>query len=451
MSQSIRHHLLAHCERLRETPSQPARHALLDALEDYARRGCFPQNRARVDRPRPVPVPGGHARRAGEAPVFVDDSGTACAVGHLLRASSHGALAADIARRGRFRYLHEIVDQEPAVTTWAARHGFRLDELARIQPTYAAPPEPIEPAAGIEAHLVVEDSHLESRYPPDQRADHSRRSALLLTRSVQTCVNATGLADPATIWIAPGEVVTGRAPYRWGDEEIAPVRLWGSASAGPVLRCLRLDDPSLAYATMSLTFQVHFELVAVGTPRRGDFALRTRRTPDGSNPPPRPALVRRLASAVPADAAPPAPEFHGGAHQLQLSPSGLRIETETPGALPAYGLRIFTGSVARCAQGVQSADLPITGRLVFEAVAEGYAVEVVGARIAPQLAGCLRGTVSERTVARHIEVPFRIVTEDPTPGEDWVAEGPLDRTDFSPDAAARGVVLPFSRGAPTPD
>ncbi|MEZ4757225.1 MAG: hypothetical protein R2817_10400 [Flavobacteriales bacterium] len=94
------------------------RHMLLDTLQAYAHRGVFPANDA---------LP-------GRTPVFIDDHGTACAVGYLMIASGHEGLAERIHREMNLAYIHAITI--PEVSTWADDHGFTIDELAWIQPTY---------------------------------------------------------------------------------------------------------------------------------------------------------------------------------------------------------------------------------------------------------------------------------------------------------------------------
>jgi hypothetical protein len=94
------------------------RRALLDALDSYADRGIFPVNDI---------VP-------GRSPVFIDTLGNACAVGHLMIASGHGALAERISAEMNMAYVHDITI--PEVAAWAATNGFTIDELAWIQPTY---------------------------------------------------------------------------------------------------------------------------------------------------------------------------------------------------------------------------------------------------------------------------------------------------------------------------
>jgi len=104
------------------TPAQRARRsALLDSLRAYRRAGRFPRN---------TEVP-------GRSPVFIDDEGRLCAVGHLTAVSA----GRDLAERIDARYhLADVRDMDlPAIDQWAEAHGFTRRELAMIQPWYGGP------------------------------------------------------------------------------------------------------------------------------------------------------------------------------------------------------------------------------------------------------------------------------------------------------------------------
>jgi len=124
-TERIAEHLHRVAQRLTErTPHGLARETaqrrrmLLDTLNAYADRGRFPMNLA---------VP-------GRTPVFIDDAGTACAVGQLMISSGHAELAHRIHRETNLAYIHSI--DLPEVAEWSTAHGFTIDELAWIQPTY---------------------------------------------------------------------------------------------------------------------------------------------------------------------------------------------------------------------------------------------------------------------------------------------------------------------------
>ncbi|MEQ8909669.1 MAG: T9SS type A sorting domain-containing protein [Vicingaceae bacterium] len=94
------------------------RHALLNELTKYKKRGVFPQNLY-------------HAQRT---PYFIDDYGTACAVGYLIIQSGHADFTKTISEKYNYRYLSDMPQAE--IQQWATIHGFTLDELEWIQPSY---------------------------------------------------------------------------------------------------------------------------------------------------------------------------------------------------------------------------------------------------------------------------------------------------------------------------
>lgn len=93
--------------------------ASLGHLRAYRERGVFPHNH----------------QVAGQQPVFIDDHGTACAVGQLIIDSGHRPLAERIAREDRLGYLLEM--NVEGLDAWVAASGFTAQELARIQPSYS--------------------------------------------------------------------------------------------------------------------------------------------------------------------------------------------------------------------------------------------------------------------------------------------------------------------------
>lgn len=98
----------------------------LAVLEHYIARGVFPR---RTDDAYP-----------GLRPRFIDDRGVHCAVGHLIAASGAPDLARAIDAAYEYAYVRDI--DSPALLAWADAHGFTVDELARIQPSYSGPPTP---------------------------------------------------------------------------------------------------------------------------------------------------------------------------------------------------------------------------------------------------------------------------------------------------------------------
>ncbi|MBL7952023.1 MAG: hypothetical protein JNM62_09910 [Flavobacteriales bacterium] len=114
----VRQHLADNAPENISHLARSHRSALLDALETYADRGVFPMNNG----------------VAGRSPVFIDEFGNACAVGHLMITSGDAELAERISQEMNLAYVHDIA--LPEVAEWATTNGFTIDELAWIQPTY---------------------------------------------------------------------------------------------------------------------------------------------------------------------------------------------------------------------------------------------------------------------------------------------------------------------------
>lgn len=77
------------------------------------------------------PINTQHAHRQ---PYFMDDFGTACAVGHLVLESGGRDLAKQISKEMNYAYLRDMPYLE--LGNWAIENGFSAEELAWIQPTY---------------------------------------------------------------------------------------------------------------------------------------------------------------------------------------------------------------------------------------------------------------------------------------------------------------------------
>ncbi len=120
---SIQAHL-AHCElrlRLTTRPDQTARLELLEILHEYWRAGRFPRNTA----------------AGGRRPVFIDDSGTHCAVGYLMACTGAGRVARELDRRDRFVLLEDLPSAlDPRLRRWLDKHQLSREEAALIQPGY---------------------------------------------------------------------------------------------------------------------------------------------------------------------------------------------------------------------------------------------------------------------------------------------------------------------------
>ena len=121
---SIQAHL-ACCElrlRLGTTADQTHRLRLLDLLRRYWKAGDFPHNTA---------------SSGGRRPVFIDETGTHCAVGHLMARTGAAGLATELDRRDRFARIEDMHDPLPAeLQDWLDRNGLTRREAALIQPTY---------------------------------------------------------------------------------------------------------------------------------------------------------------------------------------------------------------------------------------------------------------------------------------------------------------------------
>jgi hypothetical protein len=131
---------------------QRARARALDHLHEYVARGVFPRN---------------HERRHHYQPCFIDRDERACAVAYLLIQSGQEPLARKVAADFNFARIADMT--APELDDWAAQAGFTRAELARIQPGYPSPLDPIiEPtcramlimvaAIGIGAVMVIWDA-----------------------------------------------------------------------------------------------------------------------------------------------------------------------------------------------------------------------------------------------------------------------------------------------------
>ena len=101
------------------TPDQlDQRLSNIQRLKTYMTDGKFPQN---------VYVP-------GLRPVFIDLSGTHCAVGHLIATSGNPQLANTINQEHQLDVIRNI--ETEGLSEWQLASGLSLDELALIQPQY---------------------------------------------------------------------------------------------------------------------------------------------------------------------------------------------------------------------------------------------------------------------------------------------------------------------------
>ncbi|MFT4623303.1 MAG: hypothetical protein ACI8PZ_001959 [Myxococcota bacterium] len=139
----VEHHLLTVASALRaDTPAsldratRARRLAHLDALEAYARAGAFPQPESVGPHARHTQPPRGFVSPDGpRMPMFVDDHGTHCAVGHLVAHDDPSLVARVVAEANTVWVADMRVD---GLAEWARWSGFTLDEVAWIQPAYHA-------------------------------------------------------------------------------------------------------------------------------------------------------------------------------------------------------------------------------------------------------------------------------------------------------------------------
>lgn len=97
---------------------QRNRNKLLNELKQYAEQSVFPIN----------------TRHKVRTPYFIDDVGTACAVGQLIIKSGNKEFAQSISKA----YNYSLIEDMPSakLKDWAKEHGFTLQELKWIQPAY---------------------------------------------------------------------------------------------------------------------------------------------------------------------------------------------------------------------------------------------------------------------------------------------------------------------------
>lgn len=103
----------------RALPQSEQRYDLLDHLHTYWRRAKFPINTYTANK---------------RTPVFIDESGTHCAVGYLMLQTGYGELAQQIDAHSKFVQVDNIDDRD--TETWLKVHGLSREEAALVQPGY---------------------------------------------------------------------------------------------------------------------------------------------------------------------------------------------------------------------------------------------------------------------------------------------------------------------------
>lgn len=135
----------------------------LDILHDYWINGAFPKNLY-------------HNKRT---PYFIDNFGTACAVGQLIISSGCEDFAKKISNESNYLYIKELNEKYSDLKNWADTYGFTIDELAWIQPGYVI----CDTACNLSASISASGGQSPYTY--------------LWNPSGQTSMSATGLC-PAT-------------------------------------------------------------------------------------------------------------------------------------------------------------------------------------------------------------------------------------------------------------
>lgn len=193
------------------TPRQRMNRALqLDRLHDYWQAGVFPRN----------------TQRPGRSPVFIDEEGRLCAVGHLVAASEGRAAAETIDADYRYALIEDIT--RPMLDAWALHNGFTRRELAMIQPSYCHfdPNHPLCPGP-------------RDPQPADESLPAGVEVAAMGVNASAALVNGylagTGRSSR---WVAGAGLLTGgfglavglseRADYRAGDLALAGASILAS-------------------------------------------------------------------------------------------------------------------------------------------------------------------------------------------------------------------------------
>ena len=158
---------------------------MIEFLFEYAVRGKFPNNEESESR----------------TPVFLDNFGTPCAVGHLLQRSGEKgrAIAREVDRAFHLSYVHDMDVHSGAglaLADWATAHGLRLAELAMIQPGYQKDPAALTCSASfsIAATAVLGAFGLALRAAQPATAYAAKMAPFLLWASVLLLVAGAATA-----------------------------------------------------------------------------------------------------------------------------------------------------------------------------------------------------------------------------------------------------------------
>jgi hypothetical protein len=81
------------------------------------------------------------------SPVFIDDAGTYCAVGQLIKETGYQAFAQEVSEENNYGYILDMNYTE--LDKWARVQGFLKEELAWIQPCYTCSNPNVPSSAGV--------------------------------------------------------------------------------------------------------------------------------------------------------------------------------------------------------------------------------------------------------------------------------------------------------------
>jgi hypothetical protein len=102
------------------TESKQKRVTALSELTAYFQKGVFPLN----------------TKYQTPTPIFVDETGTRCAVGQLVYQSGHQNLVNKISKGSNLDFVDQLNEKYIELGMWATENGFSMNELAWIQPQY---------------------------------------------------------------------------------------------------------------------------------------------------------------------------------------------------------------------------------------------------------------------------------------------------------------------------
>ncbi|MEQ9498042.1 MAG: hypothetical protein RIT81_14320 [Deltaproteobacteria bacterium] len=229
------------------TPAQRKRRAhLLDVLATYRSDGVFPRR--------------GVDGYVGRRPRFIDDRGVHCAVGHLIKASGHAALARSIDEDFEYAYVAQM--DAPELLDWARAHGFTVEELAMIQPGYSPVPTEAMTRAALfgSADALTLRCAREHRPPrsvrvrvtglPDASADVSSQSldpfTACFVEEASRIERGRGAYDQPIQTYAFETRIPIRPPQRILEDRVARIRLSSSNTSctprpGALVREVRFD------------------------------------------------------------------------------------------------------------------------------------------------------------------------------------------------------------------